>query len=133
MSTTGVGRTEGQGGQGGSPKIMLQTTIKIARVVTREEVEEAAEILQEALRPTLRLSPLLRYALASARPRHDRRPNLLPSFIPERCCHNLFGCGLKVEWRVGDGRNQAYFCQIHYDQFMEARDVFDYVSERFRL
>lgn len=79
--------------------------------------------------PLLRLSPLLRYALATARPRGDGRPLLLPLRIPRRCCYGLFSCRNKVRWIVGDGRNHALFCESHYDRFMETHDVFDFTSE----
>ena len=70
--------------------------------------------------PVLRLSPLLRYALATARPRPDGRPLLLPLRIPRRCCHGLFSCRNKVRWIVGDGRNHVFFCDGHVERYWEA-------------
>jgi len=82
----------------------------------------------------LRLSPLLRHVLATASPRLDGQPNLLPDFIPERCCGNLFSCHSAVRWRVGDGRNKVFFCQDCFERLWEAGfDVQDFVVERYRL
>lgn len=96
-------------------------------VVTRIRAE--LTVAKAPALPALRLSPLLRYALATGRPRPDGRPLLLPLRIPRRCCHALFSCRNKVRWIVGDGRNYVRFCESHYDGFMESHDVFDFTSE----
>ena len=84
-------------------------------------------------RPVLRLSPLLRHALATALPRADGLPNLLPTSIPTRCCHDLFRCKEAVRWRIGDGRNRVFFCNNHIEGLWEAgHDVMDFVVERWR-
>ena len=84
--------------------------------------------------PPLRLSALLRHALATAAPSSDSaRPNLLPLSIPRRCCHDLFRCQNTVRWRLGDDRNSVFFCQTHFERFWEAgNDVQDFVVERWR-
>lgn len=81
----------------------------------------------------LRLSPLLRHALATAQPRADGQPLLLPTSIPHKCCHDLFRCRAKVQWRVGDGRNKVFFCQDCFDRFWEAGyDVTEFSVERWK-
>lgn len=84
-------------------------------------------------REPLRLSPLLRHALQTARaqPRADGRPLLLPTTIPARCAHDLFACRAAVRWRVGDGRNRVFFCQDHIEELWEAgHEVKDFEVER---
>lgn len=84
-------------------------------------------------RQPLRLSPLLRYALATASPRADGQPNLLPLMIPTRCCHGLWACRARVHWRVGDGRNYVFFCKDHFEGLWEAgNDVMDFSVERWQ-
>jgi hypothetical protein len=79
----------------------------------------------------LRLSPLLRYALATAQPRADGRPLLLPETLPPRCCHGLWTCRARVKWRIGDGRNRVLFCETHGEEFwLAGNDVLDYTIER---
>ena len=79
----------------------------------------------------LRLSSLLRHALATATPRADGQPLLLPTSIPARCCHNLFSCRARIQWRVGDGRNRVFFCQDHFEALWAAgNDVQDFSVER---
>ena len=83
--------------------------------------------------PVLRLSPLLRHALATAQPRQDGQPNLLPNSIPSQCCHDLFRCHSVVRWRVGDGRNKVFFCDEHVEAWWQAgHDVMDFSVERWR-
>lgn len=75
----------------------------------------------------LRLSPLLRYALASASTRRDGKPLLLPTSIPQKCCHGLWRCRDVVHWRVGDGQNWVFFCLTHFEDFWDAgHDVQDF-------
>jgi len=71
-------------------------------------------------RAPLRLSPLLRWAIATAAPRADGQPNLLPGTIPHCCAHDLFRCRRRVAWRVGDGRNRVYFCAECVERYWEA-------------
>jgi hypothetical protein len=86
---------------------------------------------KEIRREPLRLSSLLRYALATALPRDDGQPSLLPTSIPTKCCCNLFQCRSTVKWRVGDGRNRVFFCQEDFDRFWEAgHEVKDFEVER---
>lgn len=93
-------------------------------------------VIQRPLRPApvvLRLSPLLRYALATATPRADGRPLLLPEVLPERCCAGLWTCRARVQWRIGDGRNRVLFCHGHLEKFWESgHDVLDYLIERWK-
>lgn len=84
-------------------------------------------------RPVLRLSPLLRFALATAAPREDGKPNLLPTKIPPRCCYNLFQCRNIVAWRIGDGRNTSFFCHRHLEKYWRAgHDVTEHTVERWK-
>ena len=79
----------------------------------------------------LRLSPLLRYALATATPRADGGPLLLPETLPERCCYNLWNCRARIKWRIGDERNRVFFCEAHAEALWEAgNNVLDYSIER---
>lgn len=80
----------------------------------------------------LRLSPLLRHALATAEARHDGQPNLLPTSIPQRCAHGNFSCKARVQWRVGDGKNRVFFCQDHFEALVQAFDAFAFETERWR-
>lgn len=83
-------------------------------------------VVRRPVRPVLRLSPLLRYALATAVPRADGQPNLLPYSIPTACCHDLFRCRAKVLWRIGDGQNMVFFCEAHSEDWWQAgNDVLD--------
>jgi hypothetical protein len=86
--------------------------------------------IRRRVRVVLRLSPLLRHVLATAQPRPDGGPLLLPDSIPRRCAHNLFQCPAKIRWRVGDGRNRVFFCDQHYEQMIQAHDAFEFDSER---
>lgn len=82
-------------------------------------------------RAVLRLSPLLRYALSTAKPDPSGRPNLLPERVPHACAHNLFRCRAIVKWIVGDGQNCVFMCDGHYDALWEAgNDTKDYTVER---
>lgn len=83
--------------------------------------------------PVLKLSPLLRFSLATASKRDDGKPNLLPTRIPPRCCHDLFRCRNIVAWRIGDGRNQVFFCGSHLERYWRAgHDVTDHTVERWK-
>lgn len=83
-------------------------------------------------RPGLRLSPLLRFAIATATPSADQ-PALLPLRIPERCCHDLFRCRHAVKWRVGDGVNRVYFCDNHMEAWWDlGNDTKDFEVERWQ-
>jgi hypothetical protein len=83
--------------------------------------------------PPLRLSPLLRHALATALPDPSGSPLLLPTRIPSYCCHDLFRCRHRVRWRLGDGRNFVFFCEPHVDLWWEAGNlVQDFSVERWR-
>ena len=103
----------------------MSASLTVVTQVTVIKVRRRAE--------PLRLSPLLRHALATAAAREDGQPNLLPTFIPTRCCHDLFRCKAKVQWRVGDGRNRVFFCKDHMEPFWEAgHDVQEFEVERWR-
>lgn len=99
--------------------LTVVTSVSVVRVRRRA----AAQV-------PLRLSPLLRHALATATAREDGKPNLLPTIIPARCAHDNFHCKIKVQWRVGDGRNRVFFCDEHYENLIQAFDAFSFDSER---
>lgn len=82
-------------------------------------------------RRILKLSSLLRFALATAKLDPDGKPNLLPTKIPNHCAHNLFRCQKQIRWIVGDGRNHVFMCTAHMDGFWESgHDTKDFAVER---
>ena len=81
-------------------------------------------------RPPLRLSPLLRFALATAKPGPDGKPNLLPMKIPHKCCGKGFHCTNIVRWQIKDGVNSCFICGPCCEQLWESHNALDFSMER---
>lgn len=79
-------------------------------------------------REPLRLSPLLRFSLATADP--TGKPVLLPLSIPKTCAGRGFRCHNIVCWRANDGRNAVNLCKICGEKFLKEHNGIDYELER---
>jgi len=85
-------------------------------------------IPRPAKKSPLRLSPVLRFAIATA---ESGKPALLPLRIPKACCGKLFSCKNQLAWKVSDGRNEVWMCRIDFELFWESgQNVLDYQIER---
>lgn len=80
--------------------------------------------------PDLKLSPLLRFALATARPDPEGKPALLPMKIPKRCCGKNFRCTNFVRWQIRDRSNVAYICAPCAEDLWEMYDALDFTIHR---
>lgn len=86
-----------------------------------------AVAVRKMRKPPLRLSPLLRFAIATARP---DVPALLPTKIPRKCVGKLFHCTNVLRWEISDGVNTVYICSSCAEIYWENHDVMDHHIER---
>lgn len=94
----------------------------------------SATISISVQRPTqrrvLRLSPLLRFSLATARPDPDGKPTLLPTKIPAGCVGKGFKCHNLTRWFVSDGINTVCICASCAERLWDMYDALTFHVER---
>lgn len=81
-------------------------------------------------RTPLRLSPLLRFSLATAKPDPDGKPTLLPTKIPPSCCGKGFKCHNLTRWFVSDGTNIVSICASCAERLWDMYDALTFHVER---
>lgn len=97
--------------------------------MTATAVVTVVRVTVRRTRRILRLSSLLRYALSTAKPSDNGKPNLLPTKIPNHCANDLFRCRKLVRWIVGDGRNHVFFCASHIEDYWSGHDTLKHTVE----
>lgn len=81
-------------------------------------------------RRVLRLSSLLRFSLATAKPDPDGKPILLPTKIPSGCCGKGFKCHNLTRWFVSDGTNTCSICTSCAEKLWNMYDALTFHVER---
>jgi len=81
-------------------------------------------------KPPLRLSVLLRFSLATARPDPDGKPVLLPLKIPAGCVGKGFKCHNLIRWAISDGTNTCNICTSCAEHLWEQHGALSFTVER---